>query len=222
MTLKSRLEKLERSAAAMHAGGIRRPADVPEQIWQRAMELLAECSPAMLRPWTSLQDVAQWCRDVQPEEYLNFPDPILHVVIRALAEAETGELPPDWITSTRDELAHIAEIPDEELAEIVRVVEIGNDCYHLPPPYVPGFLDGHAQARALALARKLERGEITPQEHAAELATFLPPVTRADLENAARKFWELYLECVEPPEAVAKAAEAMPAENATAAGNPGP
>ncbi len=41
MTLKSRLEKLERSAAAMHVAGIRRPADVPEEIWQRALELLA-------------------------------------------------------------------------------------------------------------------------------------------------------------------------------------
>ena len=204
MTLKSRLEKLERSAVTLHVEGIRRPAEVTEAIWQRAMELLADYSPEMLHRWKSVEDLVESCRQRQPMEWEYFPTPILDVVDRATVEAETGELPPDLMTRLRNDLAHLAETPEAELVEFLRGLDMGiHDDYCLPPPYSVSVLEqvGNTAATICGeLADKLRGGEISEAEYAAKLAQLLPPVTRADQENAMRRLLEMCLEPVELPQ----------------------
>ncbi len=198
MKIESRLQQLEKATSPGHANFIRRPADVSKALWQRAMNLLADYSPEMLYPWTSLQDVAETCRAFPQTEWMKLPNPVTDVVSRAWIEEETGELWPDWITSTLDQVDEIPEIPEANLVEDVRMIDIGEDDYCLPSPYSLGVLRQVADEDALTqclercrdYADKLHRGEITAEEHAAELAKFLPPITRADQENALRTFVE--------------------------------
>jgi hypothetical protein len=192
MTLKLRLENLERSAAAVQVEGIRRPEDVPEEIWRRAMELLADYSPEMLRPWKSLEDVAEWCVRLEPKTWDAFPDPVLDVVGRASSEAETGVLPLEWSARLRNQLAALPEMPEDELMDILRLDEAAGTDYGLPLPYTKRLLEetGHGDLTTPCMYYfcELRRGAITAAEHAAQLAKILPPVTRADMEKTARAF----------------------------------
>ncbi len=223
MTLKSRLEKLERSIRGGGVQTIRRPADVAEGIWQRAMELLADYAADLLHPWRSLEHVVQWCREVQPDTWEHLPDPVMDVVARAEAEAETGELPPDRITRTRNNLASLAETPEEKLVEYLRGVDAGFCDYGLPLPYSSFVLEEVGEKRLATVCschtRRLRRGEITAAEHAALLARLLPPVTRADQENAVRKLLEMVLEGFGAAEGPAQASDAAARENPTGAEN---
>ena len=193
-----RLKKLEKSARPNPLETMPRPADVPWEIWRRAMELLADYSPEMLHPWTSLQYLADRWRASPATQVLYAPEPIGDVVLRAMAEAETGELWPDRITRTRTQLANLAETPEAELVEFLRAIDkIPQDVYGLPWPYSVVVLEqvgaDNLLGRCKCLADKLQRGVITAEEHAAGLAELLPPITRADQENAMRTVLEQQL-----------------------------
>jgi hypothetical protein len=197
MTFNSRLKKLEQSNAFRVAQAIAQPVDVPEAIWQRAMQLLKDYSGHLLHPWTSAQEVAEWCRDIQPHKWKDFPDPIRDVVARAMAEAKTGKLPPDWITVIKNAIAEVAEASDEELMECLRAIDFPSEDYCLPPPYSLSFLnyvaDEYVPTWCMYFGSQLQRGEISAAEHAAELAKILPPITRANMEKAVRKHLEMML-----------------------------
>jgi len=193
-----RLKKLERSARPSPLETMSRPDDVPWEIWRRAMELLADYSPDMLHPWKSLQDLADHWRRFPWPEWVDAPEPIGDVVLRAMAEAETGELWPDRITEIKTDLANLAETPEAELVEFLRAIDrTPEDFYCLPWPYSVAVLEqagaGDLSGRCKCLADKLRRGVITAEEHAAELAKILPPITRADQENAMRTILEQLL-----------------------------
>jgi|SRR5271157_276640 len=197
MKIESRLKQLEKATGPGQAAFIRRPADVPKAIWRRAMELLAEYSPDVLYPWTSLQDLAESCRTTPQTEWEKLFHPIVDVVERARFEAETGELLPDWITSIPIHLANMAEMPETTLVRFLRAINKGLGDYCLPSPYSVEVLrqvaDEDTLTRCMEFADKLRRGEITTEEHTAELAKFLPPITRADQEKAMRTFLEQFL-----------------------------
>jgi len=179
------------------------------------MELLADYSPAMLHRWQSLDFMLAWCARVQPLELEHFPEPVIDVVLRAEVEAETGELPPDEITRIRIDLARLPETPEAELVEYLRSLEMRPEEYCLPWPYSVALLQQTkgTTGPCMYLAGKLRRGEITEAEHAAELAKFLPVVTRADQEQAVRTNLERLLEYSGPAEGSAQAAATT--ENAT-------
>jgi len=222
MTLSSRLKKLEQSNRVLGVESIRRPDDVPEEIWLRAMELLADYSPAMMLDWHNLAFLIEWCCRVQPQGIEDFPEPVIDVVYRAMVEAETGELPSDRATWLRDELVRVAEMSEEELVEHHRVVETRPEDYLLPWPYSPFLLKQmgeHLTTWSMYHAARLSRGEITEAEHAAELAKFLPVVTRADHEKAVRTLFEMSLE-PNIPARCAKMYAAIDTEHATDAAKP--
>ena len=94
MTLKSRLDKLEQATAererlrwqaakvksAISLRIMRPPTGVPEEVWQRAVTLLGSYSPALLDPWRSLDQVADWCQEHQIDKLEDLPDPLLDSV----------------------------------------------------------------------------------------------------------------------------------------------
>src|SRR5580692_8849872 len=100
MTVKSRLEKLERAAAARAAIIAERekpmaqrlieilplPEYMPEDLWKRALELLVEDSPESVHPWKSLDEFIERCRENPAYRIVNLPDPLLDVCQRAAIE----------------------------------------------------------------------------------------------------------------------------------------
>ncbi len=191
MRIQSRLGKLERSGGARGVEDMCRPADVPEQIWRRAMELLTALPPREFGPWESVEGVAQWSSAVEPQGPADFPQPLLDCLIRAEHEAQTGALPPPWNERGHLLRASLANWSDDRLIDFLRELDEASPIDHrLPHPYSESLLErvGPPRARSWAAyyACQLRRGAMSPAEHAAELAKFLPPFTRADLEETVR------------------------------------
>ena len=189
MTLKSRLEKLERLVGPRPIETIRRPAEVPEEIWPRVLELLNDLPPDELDGWKGIGELAKSYRERQVDTIECCPEPVLDCVRRAIVEAETGTLPPPRNERARLVRANLGNWSEDKLIAFLRRLDEGLSDHCLPWPYSTSLLDGMSErvsAHATYLACELRRGAITPEKHAAELAKFLPPVTRADLEKAVR------------------------------------
>ena len=123
------------------------------------------------------------------------------------------------MTRDMNRLCKLTETPDGELAAFLRSLEQGDQDYCLPPPYsrflLEQFPDEALLPRCTTQADRLRRGEITAAEHAAELAKFLPPVTRADLEKAVWKRVELSLAGKDKTERLVQARDGLAAYRAT-------
>jgi hypothetical protein len=120
-------------------------------------------------------------------EYVSIP--VLECLERAGIEAETGELPPERLALLRTALAGVKRMSEEELLAFIREHDRDPETCRLPPPYTYRFLrelDGDYAVKCHGYVDKLNRGEIAEAEFAAELAEFLPPVSRENLEKAVR------------------------------------
>ena len=141
MRIQSRLGKLERSGGARGVEDMCRPADVPEQIWRRAMELLTALPPREFGPWESVEGVAQWSSAVEPQGPADFPQPLLDCLIRAEHEAQTGALPPPWNERGRLLRASLANWSDDRLIDFLRELDEASPIGHgLPHPYSESLL----------------------------------------------------------------------------------
>jgi hypothetical protein len=118
MSLKSRLERLERIIDAMLPDPTRPPQDVPVSLWQRALELLFELQPEELEG-RRLDDllVELLARQGWPIE--RQPVPFQICLMRAQVEEETGLLPPLPEQQGRLARAKLGDYPDEVLIALL-------------------------------------------------------------------------------------------------------
>ncbi len=135
MRIQSRLGKLERSAGR-GVDDIRRPAEVPEEIWRCAMELLTALPPQELGPWQSVDGVAQGSSETGPQGPADFPRPLLDCLIRAAHEAQKGALPPPWNERGRLLRANLEKWSDDKLIDFLRA---GRGESHRSLPAAPLF-----------------------------------------------------------------------------------
>ena len=193
MSIASRLKKLERSAGVDLFHDLQNlppPEECPEEIWQRGLELMVDYPGCV-------QNMVTWFRGSPTVELRHLTLAALECLERAAIEAETGVLPPDSITTIRGMLARIAEMSEEELLGIIREHDGDRETCRLPPPYTYRFLrelDLSYVRRYGEKEYELKRGLITEAEYDAELAKFLPPINRANLEKVARAICEQELE----------------------------
>ena len=188
MSLKSRLDKVERVVGVGPVEGLRPPAETPEPIWRRALELLTALPADEFGGW-SVAEVVAWCRERPGSAPGHLPDPLLDCLARAEVEAETGRLPPPCNQRGRLARADLGNWSEEQLIAFLRHLDAATGDDYLPWPYSTWLLEGiseHAKAQAFYHVCELRRGAITPEEYAAKLAKFLPPVVRADLEKTVQ------------------------------------
>ena len=190
MRIQSRLGKLERSAGR-GVDDIRRPAEVPKEIWRPRHGIVDRSAAAGVGPLAERgrrgpgveRDRAPGAGRL-PQAALGLPDP------RRARNAEGR------IAAALERAGTIAPGQPGKMVRrqadrfSPRVDEASPIDHCLPHPYSESLLEhvGSPQARSWAAyyACQLRRGAMTPAGHAAELAKFLPPFTRADLEETAR------------------------------------
>ena len=85
--MKSEVNKLradvERLAGASPAA-MKPPSDVPAETWARMLGILAGLPPEAFAPWESLEHVAEWVEEQNPDVLNEYPDPVINAWLQAV------------------------------------------------------------------------------------------------------------------------------------------
>ena len=95
--MKSEVNKLRADVewlAGVSPAAMKPPSDVPAETWCRMLEILETLPPEAFHPWESLEHVAAWVEEQNPDVLNEYPDPVMAAYFQARAEQAGEPVPP--------------------------------------------------------------------------------------------------------------------------------